>query len=92
MIIYLVIQALTDGAAEYMNESLPARIGRELRADLFAHYHKLRPLHFHQKQVGQYVAQLTKQVDVVTQSYFHVILRAIYLVSLLIMAVLGTFF
>lgn len=91
VIIYLVIQALTDGAAEYMNESLPARIGRELRADLFAHYHKLRPLHFHQKQVGQYVAQLTKQVDVVTQSYFHVILRAIYLVSLLIMAVLGTF-
>lgn len=88
---YLVVQALTDGAAEYMNESLPARIGRELRADLFAHYNRMRPLHFHTKQVGQYVAQLTKQVDVVTQSYFHVILRAIYLISLLVLAVLGTF-
>ncbi|KRM55568.1 abc transporter atp-binding and membrane spanning permease [Lacticaseibacillus sharpeae JCM 1186 = DSM 20505] len=88
---YLVVQALTDGAAEYMNESLPARIGRELRTALFARYNRLRPLHFHQQQVGTYVAQLTKQVDVVTGSYFHVLLRAVYLVSLLVLAVLGTF-
>lgn len=88
---YLVVQALTDSAAEYMNKSLAARIGAQLRSELFARYHRLRPLHFYQKQVGQYVAQLTKQVDVVTQSYFQVILRAIYLVSLLVFAVLGTF-
>ncbi|WP_127849673.1 ABC transporter ATP-binding protein [Lacticaseibacillus hulanensis] len=91
VIVYLIVQALTDGAASYMQESLPARIGRQLRGELFARYNRLRPMHFYEKQVGQYVAQLTKQVDVVTASYFHVILRAIYLVSLLVLAVLGTF-
>ncbi|GBG94480.1 multidrug ABC transporter ATP-binding and permease protein [Ligilactobacillus salitolerans] len=91
VIVYLIVQALTDSTAEYLNESVPARIGQELRGELFTHYNQFRPLHFYQKQVGQYVAQLTKQVDVVTQSYFHVILRVVYLVSLLILAVLGTF-
>ncbi|WP_203624289.1 MULTISPECIES: ABC transporter ATP-binding protein [unclassified Lacticaseibacillus] len=87
---YLVIQAVTDSASEYVNEALPLRMGDELRRDLFRHDLALRPNMFGQQPVGNYVTQLTKQVDIVTSSYFHVILRAFYLLMLLVFAAAGT--
>ncbi|MFD1393468.1 ABC transporter ATP-binding protein [Lacticaseibacillus jixianensis] len=87
---YLVIQAVTDSASEYVNEALPLRLGDELRRDLFHHDLTLRPNVFGKQAVGNYVTQLTKQVDIVTSSYFHVILRAFYLLMLLIFAAAGT--
>lgn len=87
---YLVIQAVTDSASEYVNEALPLRLGDELRRDLFRHDLAQRPNVFGKQAVGNYVTQLTKQVDIVTSSYFHVILRAFYLLMLLIFAAAGT--
>lgn len=87
---YLVIQAVTDSASEYVNEALPLTLGDELRRDLFRHDLAQRPIGFGTQPVGNYVTQLTKQVDIVTSSYFHVILRAFYLLLLLVFAAAGT--
>lgn len=87
---YLVLQAVTDSASEYWNEALPLQLAEELRNDLFQRTLAQQPQHFGRKPVGEYVTQLTKQVDIVTTSYFHVILRAIYLVLLLFLAAAGT--
>ncbi|KRN23000.1 abc transporter atp-binding and membrane spanning permease [Lacticaseibacillus camelliae DSM 22697 = JCM 13995] len=87
---YLVIQAVTNSASEYVNEALPLQLGDELRRDLFSRDLAQRPNVFGQQPVGNYVTQLTKQVDIVTSSYFHVILRAFYLLMLLVFAAAGT--
>ncbi|WP_225048467.1 ATP-binding cassette domain-containing protein [Lacticaseibacillus kribbianus] len=83
---YLMLQAATYAASDYLNQVLPAQAGRDLRRDLFAHALNRRPA----ESSGVVIAQLTKQVDSAVDSYFRVLLQAPAQLAMLVFAAAGT--
>lgn len=87
---YIVITDSTDALWQYDSLAWPTRLAQRVRNDLFTQINTLDPTTFNRTSTGSYVAKLTKQVDLVQQSYFQIILFLLFNAVQVIMATIGT--
>lgn len=87
---YVVVSNVIDSLWQYDSLAWPTRISQRIRNDVFATIDDFDPSTFNRTTTGSYVAKLTKQVDLVQQSYFQIILFLAYNAAQLVIATIGT--
>ncbi|ERL65848.1 ABC transporter ATP-binding protein [Schleiferilactobacillus shenzhenensis] len=90
LLIYIAVCDSVDALWQYDSLAWPTRIAQRLRNDLFTQIDTLDPSAFNRTSTGSYVAKLTKQVDLVQQSYYQIILFLVFNAAQVIMATVGT--
>ncbi|MFT8410543.1 MAG: ABC transporter ATP-binding protein [Schleiferilactobacillus perolens] len=87
---YVVLSNAIDSLWQYDSLAWPTKISQRIRNDVFATIDDFDPSTFNHTTTGSYVAKLTKQVDLVQQSYFQIILFLAYNAAQLVIATIGT--
>ncbi|MEZ4630513.1 MAG: ABC transporter transmembrane domain-containing protein [Deinococcales bacterium] len=71
MLLLILIYALCNSFVDYQGHMMGAKMERDMRAELFAHYQKLPLSFFDDRQVGQLMSRITHDTFAIGELYHH---------------------